>query len=206
MREFQAQQAFRTPVVRIYEPTGLRLATVAAVLACALAAPVLLQPQVDGARNAPTLRGAFENITGPALAGRACRGRCTAVLRDSAALRRSLSRCADSIAASEARSSALARKLRSSRRRANVLVRANAQLRARLRDEAEPVLDPHPPALPVSGTSRAPKATRYNCMYAALHTHATALAVIAPHACKTPAMRAATHRTPEPPPSAAQRA
>jgi hypothetical protein len=193
MRAFPAQQAFRTPMVRIYEPTGLRLATLAAVLACALAAPVLLQPQMDGARNAPTLRGAVENLTSPALAGRACRSRCTAVLRDSAALRRSLSRCTDSIAATEARASALARKLRASRRRADVLVRENAQLHARLRDEAVPMLDPHPPALPVSGTSRAPKATRCSCV-AALHTHATALAVRAPRTCAAPAMRAALHR------------
>jgi hypothetical protein len=129
----QAWQTCRTPGVRIGIPIGLRLAALAAVLACARAAPVLLQPQAVGDRDVPILpRAGVELNPSPTLAGPAYRSRCSAVLRDSAVLRRSLSRCADSFAASEARAVSLALKFRASNRQVDRLVRENAELRARL--------------------------------------------------------------------------
>jgi hypothetical protein len=132
MHALQALQSC-APVMRICAALGLRLATFAAILACALAAPALLQQQADMGLNESILpRAAVERSTGPTLAGPACRSQCTAVLRDSAVLRRSLSRCADAFAASEARANALARKLLASKRGADSLVRENAELRVRL--------------------------------------------------------------------------
>jgi hypothetical protein len=132
MPAMQAWQTCRAPVVRSYAPVGLWLAVLAAVVACARAAPVLL-PQADGGRNLPMLPHAgVETDTGRTLADPAYRSRCSAVLRDSAVLRRSLSRCADSFAASEARAVSLALQLRASKRK-------NAELRARLEAVPETV-------------------------------------------------------------------
>jgi hypothetical protein len=135
-------QKMTFPALQIRVPAGLSMATLlAAILACALAAPVLLQPQADRGPNLPVSpEAAVEAGTGPTLADPARRSRCTAVLRESAALRRSLSRCADSFAASEARAGTLARRFRASNRRADRLVRENAELRARL--EATPGCSP----------------------------------------------------------------
>ena len=129
------------PALQIRPPAGLRLATLlAAILACELAAPVLRQPQVDMGHDLPVSpQAAVETGTGPTLADPARRSRCTAVLRESAALRRSLSRCADSFAASEARAGTLARRFRASNRRADRLVRENTELRARLEATPETV-------------------------------------------------------------------
>ena len=140
MPAMQAWLTCRTPVVRICIPIGLRLAAFAAVVACALAAPVPLQPQAYGDRDVPIFpRAGVELNPSPTLAGPAYRSRCSAVLRDSAVLRRSLSRCADSFAASEARVVSVALKLRASKRQIGRLVRENAELRARLEAVPETV-------------------------------------------------------------------
>ena len=118
------------PRLKICASVGLRLAPLAAVLACALAAPVLLH--ADWGRNVSILPWSGESSPGPKLAGQAYRCICTAVLRDSVFLRRSLSRCAD-------RAETLARKLCASKRRADRLARENAELRARLAAVSETV-------------------------------------------------------------------
>jgi hypothetical protein len=134
-------------------PVGLRLAVLAAVVACALPAPLsLLQPQADGGRDVPLLpRTGVENSNRPTLTGPAG-FQCTALLRDSAVVRRLLSRCADSFAASEARAVTLALKLRASNRKIGRLVRENAEIRARLEAvpktmralaETVPAISPH---------------------------------------------------------------
>jgi hypothetical protein len=135
MPEMQARQTCRAPVVRGHTPVGLWLAVLAAVVACALAAPVLL-PQADGG---PCSHAGDETDTGRTLADLAYRSRCSAVLRDSAVVRRSLSRCSASFTASEARVVTLALKLRASKRHFGRLVRENAELRARLEAVAETV-------------------------------------------------------------------
>jgi hypothetical protein len=133
MPAMQAWQTCRAPFVWSCTPVGLRLAALAAVVACALAAPVPLQPEADGGRNGPASpRAGVELNPSPTLAGPANRSRCSAVLRDSAVLRRSLSRLSDSLAASEARAVTFERKFRASKRRADRLVRENTELRARL--------------------------------------------------------------------------
>ena len=128
-----ASQASSAPAMRVCAPVGLRLASLAVVLACALAAPVLLQPQD------------VESASGPTRVDSACSSRCAAVLRDSAILRRSLSRCADSVAASETRAVTLARaaarRFRASKRRADRLLRENAGLRAQLEAMPKPVAE-----------------------------------------------------------------
>jgi hypothetical protein len=137
MPALQAWQTCRMPALRSYTPVGLRLAALAAVVACALAAPVLLQPEADGGRNRPLLRRAGAELNPSlTLAGPVYRSRCSAVLRDSAVLRRSLSRCADSFAASQARVVRLALRFRASNRQIGRLVHENTELRARL--EATP--------------------------------------------------------------------
>ena len=168
MPALQAWQTLRTPVVQICIPVGLRLATLAlaAVLACAFAEQVLLPPQANGGRNVSMLpRVAIESNTGPA---HASRSRCAAVLRDSAVLRRSLSSCADSFAACEARADTLARNLRVSKRRAKRLLRENAELRARLETVRTP------PGRP----------TVAHAFHTHVHTHAHSATRVCIEACR----------------------
>jgi hypothetical protein len=143
MPALQASQASRAPAMRVCAPVGLRLACLAVVLACALAAPVLPQ--------------AVESANGPTLVDSACSSRCAAVLRDSAILRRSLSRCADSVAASETRAVTLARaaarRFRASKRRADRLLRENAELRAQLEAMPKPVAEIMPTISPPAGSA-----------------------------------------------------
>ena len=157
-----AWRTLRTPVVR--ESAGLKLAAAAAILACTLAAAILLhpQPEADRGRNVPIHLVQSNNGPTPD----PTRGiRCTAVLRDRAVLRRSLSRLSDSFAASEARAVIFERKFRALTRRANRLVHENTELRARLEAVPEtvrslagiaPAIHPQPVAAgSVEATTRA---------------------------------------------------
>ena len=106
----------------------LWLAALAALLACGLASPVLAD--VTGASYGPVENTEFPLVD--------CCSRTATLLQDNAVLQRSLSQCADSSAASEARADALAGKLLELERTASSLQHENAELRNRL--EAPPSL------------------------------------------------------------------
>ncbi len=111
-------------------------AALAALLACGLVSPVLATPLADvtGASD-----GSVETTEIPPVD---CCARTAILLQDNAVLQRSLSQCADSSAASEARAGALAEKLLKWERIASRLQRENTALRSRL--EAPPSLEVKP--------------------------------------------------------------
>ena len=115
-------------------PTGvLRLAALAALLACGLGTPVLGTPFADAT-------SANEGPVEPTASTRVdCCTRIAILLKETAALQRSLSQFAGALAASEARSEALAGKLLASERTARRHQRECATLRSRL--EAPPSLE-----------------------------------------------------------------
>ena len=104
----------------------LCLAALAALLACGRASPDLAD--VTGESYGPIENTEFQLVD--------CCSQTAILLQDNAVLKQSLSQCADSLAASEARADALAGKLLELERTASSLQRENAALRSRL--EAPP--------------------------------------------------------------------
>jgi hypothetical protein len=144
-------------------PTGvLRLAAFAALLACGLGTPVGA-PFADATS---ANEGPFETTASTRVD---CCTRIAIILKETAALQQSLSQFADALAASEARSEALAGKLLASERMVRRHQRECATLRSRL--EAPPSLEassqthgshtapdpgriPYPTTLPVFGAQQ----------------------------------------------------
>jgi hypothetical protein len=112
----------------------------AALLACGLVAPVLATPLADvtGASDGPVDKTGFPLMD--------CCAHTATLLQDIAVLQRSLSQCADSSAASEARADALAGKLLEWERTASRLQLENAVLRSRLEAPPSPAEMPAPTA------------------------------------------------------------
>ena len=106
----------------------LWLAVLAALLGCGLASPVLAD--VTGESYGPVKNTEFQLVD--------CCSQTAILLQDNAVLKQSLSQCADSSAASEARADALAGTLLELERTASSLQLENAALRSRL--EAPPSL------------------------------------------------------------------
>ena len=111
-------------------------AALAALLACGLVSPVLATPlaEMTGASDGPVETTEIPLVD--------CCARTAILLQDNAVLQRSLSQCADSSAASEARADALAEKLLEWERTASRLQLEIAALRSRL--EAPPSLEVKP--------------------------------------------------------------
>jgi hypothetical protein len=114
----------------------LWLAAVAALLACGLASPVLAD--VTGESYGPVENTEVQLVD--------CCSRAAILLQDNAVLKQSLSQCADSLAASEARADALAGKLQELERAASSLQHENAALRSRLEAPPSPAVMPAPTA------------------------------------------------------------
>ena len=90
-------QTLWLPAFAINSSTGLLLSALAALLACGLVSPVLATPLPDGtsADEGPVENAEFTPAD--------CCAHTATLLQDIAVLQRSLSQCADSLAASEAR-------------------------------------------------------------------------------------------------------
>jgi hypothetical protein len=127
----------------------LRLAALAALLSCGIGPPVLATPLADvtSANEGPVETTASTRVD--------CCTRIAVLLKETAALRQSLSLLADSLAASEARADALAGKLLDSERTASSHQRECAALRSRL--EAPPSLEA---SSRIHGSRTAPDAGR----------------------------------------------
>jgi hypothetical protein len=114
----------------------LWLAALAALLACGLASSGLAD--VTGESYGPVENTEFPLVD--------CRSRTAILLQDNAVLKQSLSQCADSLAASEARADALAGKLLELERTASSLQHENAALCSRLEAPPSPAEMPEPTA------------------------------------------------------------
>jgi hypothetical protein len=124
----------------------LLLAVLAALLGCGLASPVLATPLPDGTS---VDEGPVEDTNSTLVD---CSAHTATLLQVIAVLQRSLSKCADSFAASEVKSEALAGKLLESERTARMLQRDNAALRGRL--DAAPTLGEMPEPTTASSQTR----------------------------------------------------
>jgi hypothetical protein len=116
----------------------LLMPILAALLACGLVSPVLATPLANatGASYGP--------VEDTSLTLADCCAHTATLLQDIAVLQRSLSQCADSSAASEARADALAGKLLEWERTASRLQLENAALRSRLEAPPSPEEKPDP--------------------------------------------------------------
>jgi hypothetical protein len=115
---------------RLRATVGLRLAAVAAIMACcALFASVVADRSSDAnGFHRSRIDTAERSASHPG-----CRSRCAAVLRNNAVLRRSLSQHADSAVACETRAGTLAWELHEAKLTAKRLMQYNAALRRRLK-------------------------------------------------------------------------
>ena len=133
-------QALWSPTLHGIASAVLLMPILAALLACGLVSPVLATPLADatGASDGPVANTAIPLVD--------CCPRTATLLQDIAVLQRSLSQCADSSAASEARADALAGKLLEWERTASRLQLENAALRSRLEAPPSPEEKPEPTA------------------------------------------------------------
>ena len=133
-------QALWSPTLHGIASAVLLMPILAALLACGLVSPVLATPLADatGASDGPVDKTEFPLMN--------CCAHTATLLQDIAVLKRSLSQCADSSAASEARADALAGKLLEWERTASRLQLENAALRSRLEAPPSPEEKPEPTA------------------------------------------------------------
>jgi hypothetical protein len=134
----KSAQTLNLPALAISLSAMLLLEALAALLACGLVSPALATPLADatGAIDGPVENTDFLLVD--------CCARNAILLQDIAVLQRSLSQCADSSAASEARADALAGKLLEWERTASSLQLENAALRSRLEAPPSPAEMPAP--------------------------------------------------------------
>ena len=139
-------QTLSLPAIAISSSAMLLLAALAALLACGLVSPALATPLPAGTSAD---EGPVEDTN---LTPVDCCAHTATLLRDIAVLQRSLSQVAESLAASDAKTEALARKLLESERTARKVQRENVALRSRL--EAAPSLEEMPELTAASSKTR----------------------------------------------------